>query len=99
MLISSQRGFTLIEIIVTIVVAAALSAMFLQVMSTNLTMASPADGVEDTMGLMTSKRIRHLPVVTDGRLVGLVSIGDVVKAHHDHLEMENQFMKDYIHKG
>ena len=70
-----------------------------EVMSTDLSTASPSDAVEDVMGLMTSKRIRHLPVLTEGRLVGLVSIGDIVKAQHDHLAMENQFMKDYIHKG
>ena len=70
-----------------------------EVMSTDLSKASPADLVENMMGLMTKKRIRHLPVVTDGRLVGLVSIGDIVKAQHDHLAMENQFMRDYIHKG
>ena len=70
-----------------------------EVMSTDLAMASPADAVEDIMGLMTSKRIRHLPVVTEGRLVGLVSIGDIVKAQHDRLAMENQFMKDYIQKS
>ncbi len=70
-----------------------------EVMSTDLAMASPSDLVEDLMGLMTKRRIRHLPVVSDGRLVGLVSIGDVVKAQHDRLAMENQAMKDYIHKG
>ena len=69
------------------------------VMSTDLSMASPSDLVEDVMGLMTKRRIRHLPVMTEGRLVGLVSIGDIVKAQLDHLAMENQFMKDYIHKG
>jgi prepilin-type N-terminal cleavage/methylation domain-containing protein len=52
MLISSQRGFTLIEIIVTIVIAAALSAMFLQVMSTNLTgSVEPLMGVQDSLSL------------------------------------------------
>lgn len=70
-----------------------------EVMSTDLSTASPGDLVENMMGLMTKKRIRHLPVLTEGRLVGLVSIGDIVKAQHDHLALENQFMKDYIHKG
>jgi CBS domain-containing protein len=70
-----------------------------EVMSTDLSMASPADLVESIMSLMTKKRIRHLPVVTEGRLVGLVSIGDIVKSHLDRLAMENQFMKEYIHKG
>ena len=70
-----------------------------EVMSTELATATPEDAVEEIMGLMTSRRIRHLPVLTEGRLVGLISIGDVVKAQLDHLALENQFMKDYIHKG
>ncbi len=69
------------------------------VMSTSLSTASPTDLVENMMGLMTKRRIRHLPVLSEGRLVGLVSIGDIVKAQHNRLAMENQFMKDYIHKG
>ncbi len=69
------------------------------VMSTDLSTASPTDLVENMMGLMTKRRIRHLPVLSEGRLVGLVSIGDIVKAQHNRLAMENQFMKDYIHKG
>ncbi len=67
-----------------------------EVMSPNLVTASPEDGVEEAMGLMTTKRVRHLPVLASGRLVGLVSIGDVVKAQHERLAMENRFMKDYI---
>jgi signal-transduction protein with cAMP-binding, CBS, and nucleotidyltransferase domain len=45
------------------------------------------------MGLMTRLRIRHLPVVEDGRGLGLVSIGDVVKMQHDRLTMENFYLK------
>jgi len=66
------------------------------IMTAELITASPDDAVEKMMGLMTAKRIRHLPVLSEGKLVGLVSIGDVVKAQHDRLAMENQFMKDYI---
>ena len=66
-------------------------------MSGNITTATPTDSVEDTMGLMTELRIRHLPVVKDGHLVGIVSIGDIVKAQHDHLTMENHYLKTYIH--
>ena len=66
-------------------------------MSTTVTTAAPADSVADTMGLMTELRIRHLPVVEDGRLVGIVSIGDIVKAQHDSLTMENHYLKTYIH--
>ena len=67
-----------------------------EVMTAELETASPSDRVESIMGLMTGKRIRHLPVLSEGRLVGIVSIGDIVKAQHDRLAMENQFMKDYI---
>ena len=67
-----------------------------EVMSTKLITASPDDAVEAVMGSMTDHRIRHLPVLADGRLVGIVSIGDVVKAQHDRLAMENQFMRNYI---
>jgi CBS domain-containing protein len=58
--------------------------------------ATPDDDVEFVMGLMTTRRIRHLPVLSEGRLAGLISIGDVVKAQHDQLAVENRFMKDYI---
>jgi CBS domain-containing protein len=67
-----------------------------EVMTTRLLTGSPQDSVEDTMGLMTSHRIRHIPVLAEGRMVGIVSIGDVVKSQHDRLAMENQFMKNYI---
>lgn len=67
-----------------------------EVMTTELITGGPGDPVEEVMGLMTKKRIRHLPIVSEGRLVGIVSIGDVVKAQHDRLAMENRFMKDYI---
>jgi len=66
------------------------------VMTSRVVTGSLQDSVEATMGLMTTRRIRHLPVLAEGRLVGLVSIGDVVKWQHDHLAMENQFMKNYL---
>jgi CBS domain-containing protein len=67
-----------------------------EVMSAKLVTGTPEDSIEDTMGLLTQRRIRHLPILSEGRLVGIVSIGDVVKAQHDRLAMENQFMKNYI---
>jgi CBS domain-containing protein len=66
------------------------------VMSIDVTIGSPSDSVEDTMGVMTEQRIRHMPVIERGRLVGIVSIGDIVKAHHDNLTMENHYLKTYI---
>ena len=67
-----------------------------EAMSAALITGTPDDEVERVMGLMTTHRIRHLPVLCEGRLAGIISIGDVVKAQHDRLAMENRFMKDYI---
>jgi CBS domain-containing protein len=58
--------------------------------------AAPDEEVSHTMGVMTQRRIRHLPVVENGRLVGIISIGDIVKAQHDELSRENHYLKSYI---
>jgi len=66
-------------------------------MTRDVVTGSPTDDVADTMGLLTQRRIRHLPILDqDRRLVGMISIGDVVKAQHDELSVENHFMKSYI---
>jgi CBS domain-containing protein len=65
-------------------------------MTADVVTGTPEDDVEDAMGLMTRRRIRHLPILDDNRLAGLISIGDVVKAQHDTLSLENHFMKSYI---
>ncbi|HUT12724.1 MAG TPA: CBS domain-containing protein [Thermoguttaceae bacterium] len=74
------------------------SVQVAEIMTTDLITGSPGDSVEQVMGLMTTKRIRHLPVLVEGRLSGIVSIGDIVKAQHDRLALENRFMKDYIQR-
>jgi CBS domain-containing protein len=68
-------------------------------MSSALVTASPDDDITVAMRLMTNHRIRHLPVLEEGRLFGLLSIGDVVKAQHDELVMENHHMLAYIQGG
>jgi signal-transduction protein with cAMP-binding, CBS, and nucleotidyltransferase domain len=68
-------------------------------MSSKLETASPDDDIMVAMGLMTTHRIRHLPVIENGQLFGLLSIGDVVKAQHDELVMENHHMLAYIQGG
>jgi CBS domain-containing protein len=66
------------------------------VMTVQLITASPSDTVENIMGVMTDRRVRHVPVLAEGRLAGMVSIGDLLKAQHDRLAVENRFMRDYI---
>jgi CBS domain-containing protein len=57
---------------------------------------TPDDRVEELRETMTERRIRHLPVVKDGRLVGIVSIGDVVKSTISQLEFDRQNLIDYV---
>ncbi len=66
------------------------------VMSTELITADADDHITVAMRLMTTHRIRHLLITYHDELFGIVSIGDIVKTHHDQLEMENYFMRSYI---
>ncbi len=68
-------------------------------MTKDLVCGFPADSVEEASALMTERRVRHLPVVADGLLVGLVSIGDVVKANAEKISTEVHFLKEYIHNS
>ena len=65
-------------------------------MSTPVVTCGPHDEVHELMAVMTQRRVRHLPVVAHGRLIGLVSIGDVVKHRVDELETENRALFEYI---
>lgn len=56
----------------------------------------PGDAVDDLMRVMTELRVRHVPVVVDDRLVGIVSIGDVVKHRIDELQSERDQLSAYI---
>ena len=55
---------------------------------------SPAESVSHAMNLMTRHRVRHMPVVHDGKLAGIISIGDVVKHRLDDLELETNVLRD-----
>ena len=66
------------------------------IMTTDLHTADPGDTIDDLMVLMTDKRIRHVPVVVDGSLVGIVSIGDVVKHRIEELQSERDQLTAYI---
>ena len=70
-----------------------------EIMTRKLEFCSPADTVLDLMNQMTDRRIRHLPVVVDGKLSGIVSIGDVVKERIAEAEYEAAEMKRYIAAG
>ncbi|MFW6205847.1 MAG: CBS domain-containing protein [Gemmatimonadota bacterium] len=66
------------------------------IMTTDVIVAVPDDDLDYVMNVMTNNRIRHLPVVGDGSLVGIVSIGDVVNEVRRTAEAENRHLKDYI---
>ena len=66
------------------------------IMTSAVTTTTPDDSVESLARIMTESRIRHLPVIEDGRLAGIVSIGDVVKNRIDQLESERESLIGYI---
>ncbi|MFO7586671.1 MAG: CBS domain-containing protein [Gemmatimonadota bacterium] len=68
-------------------------------MTTEVIVATPDDDLDYAMGIMTQNRIRHLPIVAEGRLAGIVSIGDVVRAHLRETSYDNKMMRDYIQQG
>lgn len=67
-----------------------------EIMTRDVRTVSPDDTIEGTRQLMTEHRIRHLPVVVDGKLRGLVSIGDIVKSHIAQVEYERDQLDSYI---
>jgi CBS domain-containing protein len=79
--------------------AGALDRPVHEVMATGVLTCRPHDLVQHLMGVMTEARVRHLPVVEDDRLVGIVSIGDVVKHCFDELQTESQALQEYLYSG
>jgi CBS domain-containing protein len=69
-----------------------------EVMTTNLIIGLPDDEISYVMGIMTHNRMRHLPIIANEKLEGLISIGDVVKAQLEETEFENRYLKDYIQR-
>ena len=67
-----------------------------EIMTVDLVIGVPDDRIDYVMKIMTKNRIRHLPVMDKQRLVGIVSIGDVVNAHLEETAVENRMLKDYI---
>jgi CBS domain-containing protein len=70
-----------------------------EIMSTDLATCAPDETVDHLTVLMTERRIRHVPVLSGGRLVGIVSIGDVVKNRMDELEHVQEQLQAYIVQG
>ena len=66
------------------------------VMTKNLCVVEPDNDLEEVMTVMTNEKIRHLPVIDKGKIVGLISIRDVVKYHIGNLKAEVHYLKDYI---
>ncbi|MGD9784522.1 MAG: CBS domain-containing protein [Hyphomicrobiaceae bacterium] len=69
------------------------------IMTKNVLTCSEASTIEDMMAMMTQGRFRHVPVVDSEALVGIVSIGDVVKHHIAEVELEVTAMRDYLATG
>ena len=75
---------------------ACLSDSVSEIMTTNITTCTKADSADSLLQTMTDGRFRHLPVMEDGALIGMVSIGDVVQARLSEMAMENQALEGMI---
>ena len=69
-----------------------------EIMTADVRTCAGDDGLTDLMQTMTEHRIRHVPVVSDGRLTGIISIGDVVKSRIGELEFERDQLDHYVHQ-
>ncbi|MFV1989903.1 MAG: CBS domain-containing protein [Acidimicrobiales bacterium] len=67
-----------------------------EIMTTSVYTCGPEDQMDSLMVVMTDKRIRHVPVLKSDKLIGIISIGDVVKCRLQNLETENQQLVEYI---
>ena len=76
--------------------ATVLDAPVSHIMTNVICTCEPDSPVEEIMVQMTENRVRHVPVLKDGKMVGIVSIGDIVKARIDHLEDERKSLLSYI---
>ena len=66
------------------------------VMTSQLLVSEPEDTIDAAMGMMIQAKIRHLPVVADGQINGMLNLEDLVKKHVGHLNQELHYLKDYI---
>lgn len=70
-----------------------------EIMTSEVTTCTPETSIDEVMTTMTAGRIRHIPVISDDGLVGIVSIGDIVAARISHLEWERSALVDYVQTG
>jgi CBS domain-containing protein len=70
-----------------------------EIMTTEVVTCEPGENVDRLASIMTERRIRHMPVVTGGKLVGIVSIGDVVRSRIEQLESDREQLESYIAQG
>jgi CBS domain-containing protein len=79
--------------------ADALGRRVADIMTSELVTCSPDDSLDELSAVMTTHRVRHVPVIEDGRLAGIVSIGDVVKIRMEELQAEREQLAAYITQG
>ncbi|HET9117675.1 MAG TPA: CBS domain-containing protein [Pseudonocardiaceae bacterium] len=79
--------------------ASLVQAPILEIMNTDVISCMPTDEVDGVLRIMTDRRIRHLPVMVEGNLRGIVSMGDLVKARIDELETNRAYLQSYIGAG
>ena len=76
--------------------ARALDMEVRELMTREVVSCKPTDTISEVMRVMTTRRFRHLPVMEDGTLKGMISIGDVVKHRLDESELETRVLRDYV---
>jgi CBS domain-containing protein len=79
--------------------AALLDAPVSEIMTAEVRTCGPDDAVDGLRHVMTERRIRHVPVVVNDRLAGIVSIGDIIKSAIDELETEREYLVGYLQRS
>jgi CBS domain-containing protein len=77
---------------------AVLDGLVSDIMTTVVHTATPDSTLDEVRSMMTEGRIRHVPVLEDGHLAGIVSIGDILKSHIDQVEFERDQLDSYVHQ-
>jgi CBS domain-containing protein len=79
--------------------ASLIQSNMLDIMNAEVISCMPTDEVDDILRIMTERRIRHLPVMVGDKLIGIVSMGDLVKARINELETNRAYLQSYIGAG